>query len=138
MNWLPKYYRGLLIFCFAFEFGRCFDPALPCWNQKPPPAFQTVDWHGILDIFTSKDKGNRAMWKISEFKLILFMKTKVFSYLRSIFLIFKTEAKTSSSDHRTKEGHLEEEFWKFLKTYFCEFKMIVLMKDNVFSYFQSI
>ena len=58
-----EYYRGLIILCFAFEFRHCFQPTLPCGNQKSPPAFQTVDWQGILDIFISKNKGNRAMQK---------------------------------------------------------------------------
>jgi hypothetical protein len=34
-----EYYRGLLIYCFAFEFGHCFQPRSTLLKSKAAPSF---------------------------------------------------------------------------------------------------
>ena len=48
-----EYYRGLLIFCFAFELCQ---PRTPLLKSKAAPSFSTIHWQAISNIFTSKEQ----------------------------------------------------------------------------------
>ena len=50
-----------IIYCFAFEFGHCFQSRSPVLKSKAAPAFHTLNWQGILNIFSLKNKGDRVM-----------------------------------------------------------------------------
>ena len=78
-------YRGILIFCFAFEFGHCFSLALPCCNQKPPPAFQTIDWEGIKYIHFQRTKETEQCENKWPSTLRNFLLSCIFSNLKCVF-----------------------------------------------------
>ena len=67
------------------------------------------------------------------------MKDNVFDGLKAIGSLFKNfqnwSKKSLRGDHRTKGGPLEK---NFLETCLFEFKMIVLLKENVFDGFKPI
>ena len=73
-----------------------------------------------------------------DLKMIVLMKENVFSYFKSIWSILKNfqnwPKKNLRGDLRTKGGTIGKNFFK---TRFYDLKMIVLMKENVFSYFKS-
>ena len=74
-----------------------------------------------------------------EFKTIVLMKENVFDGFEAIWSLIKNfqidRKKISRGDHGPKEGPLEKNFFE---TCFYEFKMIVLMKENVLDGFKAI
>ena len=74
-----------------------------------------------------------------EFKMIVLMKGNVFNGYQAIWRLIKNfqnwSTKSLRGDHRTKGGTIRK---KFLETCFYEFKMIVLMEENVFDGFRAI
>ena len=74
-----------------------------------------------------------------DLKMIVLMKENVFSYFKSIWSILKIfqnwSKKNLRGDLRTKGGTIGKNFFQ---TCFYDLKMIVLMKENVFSYFKTI
>ena len=74
-----------------------------------------------------------------EFKMIVLMKGNVFNGYQAIWRLIKNfqnwSTKSFRGDHRTKGGTIRK---KFLETCFYEFKMIVLMEENVFDGFRAI
>ena len=74
-----------------------------------------------------------------EFKMIVLMKENVFDGFKAIWRLIKNfqnwSTKSLRGDHRTKGGTIRK---KFLETCFYEFKMIVLMEENVFDGFKAI
>ena len=74
-----------------------------------------------------------------EFKMILLMKENVLDGFKAIWSLIKNfqnwSKKTLRGDHRIKGGPLEKNFFE---TWFYEFKMIVLMKENVLDGFKAI
>ena len=73
-----------------------------------------------------------------EFKMIVLMKENVLDGFKAIWSLIKNfknwSKKSLRGDHRTKGGPLEKNFFE---TCFYEFKMIVLMKENVFDGFKD-
>ena len=71
--------------------------------------------------------------------MIFLMKENVFDGFKPIWSLFKNfqnlSKKSLRGDHRTKGATIGK---KFLETYFYEFKMILLMKENVFDGFEAI
>jgi hypothetical protein len=47
-----EYYRGLLIYCFAFEFGHCFQPRSPLLKSKAARQLftQYINWLNIFSL----------------------------------------------------------------------------------------
>ena len=74
-----------------------------------------------------------------EFKMILLMKENVFDGFKAIWSLIKNfqnlSKKSLRGDHRTKGGTIKKNFFERC---FYEFKMIVLMKENVFDGFKPI
>ena len=74
-----------------------------------------------------------------EFKMIVLMKENVFDGFKAIWRLIKNfqnwSTKSLRGDHRTKGGPFEK---NFLETCLYEFKMIVLMNENVFDSFKAI
>ena len=71
--------------------------------------------------------------------MVVLMKKNVFDGFKPIWSLIKNfqnlSKKSLRGDHRTKGGPLEKNFFE---TCFYEFKMIVLMKENVFDAFKAI
>ena len=69
-NITGEYYRGILrenisgiinlLIVLPLNLIIVFSPTLPCWNKKPPPAFQTLDWQGMFSIFYSKEQRKQS------------------------------------------------------------------------------
>ena len=68
-----------------------------------------------------------------ELKMIVLKKENIFDGFKPIWSLIKNfqnwSKKSLRGDHRTKGGPLEKNFFEMC---FYEFKMIVLMKENVF------